>query len=574
MASSGPGGTDSARRFKGLGLRRDIGFVGLIWASEGSIIGSGWLFGARNALDVAGPAAIISWLIGGAAVMLLALAHAELGAMWPVAGGTARFPHYAFGGTAGASFGWFSWLQAATVAPIEVLAAMTYAQHYSFAHSWVTASGTNAGELTGVGIVIAVILMAILVTINLLGVRMLSNTNSVATWWKVGVPLLVIFILGFTEFHASNFTALNGFMPYGAKGVLSAVSTSGIVFAYLGFEQADQLAGESKDPQRNIPRAIIGSVVIGVIIYVLLQVVFLGALRGSELHGAWATVGANLTGPFAQVAGLLSLGWLATILYIDAVISPAGTGLIYAAGTSRVSYGLSRNGYVPSIYERLDKRDVPWFGLITAFVIGCIAFIPFPSWTSLVGLITGASVLMYAGAPLSLAVFRQKMPDEFRPYRLPAASSLAPLTFVVANLLILWSGWTTVWKLGIAILLGYVLLIANRAFKLNPVIPELNLKASGWILVYLVGIGVITYVSAFGPLTQPLFGGAAVWWDIVLVAVFSLLIFYWAMRSALPTEKIKEMISAIVVPEEEPTAASGGPVRPDFQPPRSDPAVS
>src|ERR1035437_4802257 len=90
------------------GLKREIGIIGLIWASEGSIIGSGWLFGAQKALGVAGPAAIISWVIGGVAILMLALVHAELGGMYPVSGGTARFPHYAFGGVAGASFGWFS----------------------------------------------------------------------------------------------------------------------------------------------------------------------------------------------------------------------------------------------------------------------------------------------------------------------------------------------------------------------------------------------------------------------------------------------------------------------------------
>ena len=100
-------------------LLREVGLIGLTWASMGSIIGSGWLFGAQEALIVAGPAAIISWVIGAVAILVLALVHAELGGMYPVSGGTARFPHYAFGGVAGASFGWFAWLNAATVAPIE-----------------------------------------------------------------------------------------------------------------------------------------------------------------------------------------------------------------------------------------------------------------------------------------------------------------------------------------------------------------------------------------------------------------------------------------------------------------------
>src|SRR3954469_24892283 len=156
------------------GLRREIGFIGLLWASAGSIIGSGWLFGAQGALTTAGPAAIISWVIGAVAILLLALTHAELGGMYPVAGGTARFPHYAFGGAVGASFGWFSWLQAATVAPIEVMAVIQYSQHYHFASSWMKVSG-GQNVLTATGIAVAVVLMALLTAINFLGVKKLAN---------------------------------------------------------------------------------------------------------------------------------------------------------------------------------------------------------------------------------------------------------------------------------------------------------------------------------------------------------------------------------------------------------------
>ena len=327
----------AVRSARGPGLKREIGFIGLLWASGGSIIGSGWLFGAQGALAAAGPAAVISWGIGAIAIFLLALTHAELGGMYPVAGGTARFPHYAFGGAAGASFGWFSWLQAATVAPIEVMATIQYGQHYSFASSWMKVShGENV--LTSSGIVAAVVLMAIFTSINFLGVRKLAYTNSATTWWKVGVPLLAIFVLGIVNFHGSNFHAADGFNPYGAKGILSAVSTSGIIFALLGFEQADQLAGESARPKRDIPRAVIGSVIIGAVIYVALQVVFLAALPASQIHGTWAHAAyTTMSGPFAQVATLVGVGWLATILYVDAVISPGGTGRTRAPPRRRVS---------------------------------------------------------------------------------------------------------------------------------------------------------------------------------------------------------------------------------------------
>jgi amino acid transporter len=521
------------------GLRREIGFIGLLWASGGSIIGSGWLFGAQGALAAAGPAAVISWVIGAVAILLLALVHAELGAMYPVAGGTARFPHYAFGGAVGASFGWFSWLQAATVAPIEVMAVIQYGQHYSFANSWMKLSH-GQHVLTATGVVAAVVLMALFTAINFLGVRRLARTNSAATWWKMGVPILAIVVLGVSHFHPSNFTAANGFSPYGAKGVLAAVSTSGIIFALLGFEQADQLAGESSNPKRDIPRAVIGAITLGAVIYILLQIVFLAALPAAEVKGTWAAAGyTTFSGPFANLATIVGLGWLATILYIDAVISPGGTGLIYTTATSRVSYGLSRNGYVPKVYEQVDRRGIPWFGLVTAFVIGCVCFLPFPSWKSLVGLITSASVLMYAGAPLALGTFRRRLPDADRPYRVPAATFLAPAAFAVANLLILWSGWITDYKLGIAILIGYAILAANRLFKLNPTTPLLDLRAAVWLPVYLVGMGLVVYLSDFGPLSNPVF---PLWWDMVVVAAFSLAIYFWAMRVALPAETIEQMI--------------------------------
>lgn len=251
-------------------LRREIGLVGIMWASMGSIIGSGWLFGAQKGLLAAGPAAVISWVIGGVAILILALVHAELGAMYPVSGGSARFPHYAFGGAAGASFGWFSWLQAATVAPIEVSALIGYATHYSFAQGWQHENGT----LSATGVVVAVVLMAIISSINFLGIRALAFTNSTATWWKIGVPLATILVVSIASgLHPSNFHAADGFAPAGAKGVLAAVSTSGIIFSYLGFEQADQLAGESTNPKRHIPIAVIGSILIGLVIYIALQIV-------------------------------------------------------------------------------------------------------------------------------------------------------------------------------------------------------------------------------------------------------------------------------------------------------------
>src|SRR5437588_8485218 len=131
------------------GLDRGVSFLGLLWSSEGSIIGSGWLFGALAAVTIAGPSAIIGWFAASAIVILLALVHAELGGIFPVSGGTSRFPHYAFGSFAGATFGWASYLQAASVAPIEVLAAIQYLSSFHFAQDWFVKNSNGAGTLHG-----------------------------------------------------------------------------------------------------------------------------------------------------------------------------------------------------------------------------------------------------------------------------------------------------------------------------------------------------------------------------------------------------------------------------------------
>jgi amino acid transporter len=157
-------------------------------------------------------------------------------------------------------------------------------------------------------------------------------------------------------------------------------------------------------------------------------------------------------------------------------------------------------------------------------------------------------VLMYAGAPLSLGAFRRRLPNADRPYVLPAASVVAPLGFAISGLIILWSGWDTDWKLGIAILIGYVILAANLVFGLNDKPVHLNLRGAAWLPVYLVGMGIIVYISSFGPMDDPVLGD---YLGIIVTVLFSAAIYYWAMAVALTSEEIEEMVSEVVLPEEE-----------------------
>ncbi len=558
------------------GLDRGVGFLGLLWASETSIIGSGWLFGALGAATLAGPAAIIGWVLGSIIILVLALVHAELGGLFPVSGGTSRFPHYAFGSFAGATFGWASYLQAATVAPIEVLAAVQYLSTAHWARNFFhvdPAAGSAGGTLHGWGYLAAAILMLLFVIINMYGIRQFARINNAITTWKVAIPVITILILLIGHFHASNFGhAGGGFFPqHSAIKAILLTLPAGIIFSLLGFEQAVQLGGESANPGRDLPRAVILSILIGAAIYILIQISFIGALKPSVLHanGGWLGLGASSSteakqlaaGPFFTLVSIAGIAWLATVLRIDAVVSPGGTGLMYETASARLTYGLSKNGYVPTAFERTNSAKVPVFGVIIATLVGVLFLLPFPSWAKLVGIVTSASVFMYAGAPVALGAMRRQKPDLPRSYRLPAAEILAPFAFVGAGWVILFSGWQTYSTLVLALLLGYALIYLSYAFKLNPRAPAMDWQAAPWIITWIIGMGVISYLSDFGAggiiggigffkhvLDQGGTDAIGLWGGIIASGLFSLVIYFWALASRLPEHKVDEYVRDVYPP--------------------------
>ena len=519
-------------------LSRDVGFWGLMFVSLGSIIGSGWLLGALTAATLAGPASLISWVLAAIMLALLALVHAELGAADPAAGGTARFPRFVFGPLAGFTAGWMSWLQAVTIAPIEVEATLSYTDHISWVSSHVSILRVD-GTLTPQGMLIAAVFMAIFTLINLVGVKAMAETNGIAVIWKTIVPLLTVVVLLAVAFHPSNFTAGGGFMPYGAHGVFAALP-AGVVFALQGFEQAIQMAGEARHPQRDVSRAVIASMIVGTIVYLMLEVAFIGALNPANLAHGWANpVGKGDFGPYASLAITAGIGWLAVMLYIDAVVSPAGTGLVYVASASRLTYALGREKELPRGLGKVNLRGVPVNSILLAFIVGLIAFLPFPSWQSLVGLITSATALMYAFAPVSLYALRKRDPDRRRPYRLPAYRILSPAAFVSANLIIYWSSFAAIWKLCLALVVGLVIFGVTRMRLPADERAPLYVRSAVWIAPWLLGLVVIGYFGRYG-------GNNTIpnWWDLALVTAFSLGIYEVAERLALTGDQVRQLIAA------------------------------
>jgi amino acid transporter len=554
----------AAREHASHKLRRDVGLVGLLFASFGSIIGAGWLFAALFASSLAGPAAIISWLIGGGAMMLLALTHAELGGTYPVAGGSARFPHYAFGSLIGFTSGWVAFLGAVTVGPIMVETTLLYASNY--VSSLTTVAGGRP-VLTAQGYVAAVALLLLFCTINVLGVRWLAETNTLVVLWKILVPALIVVALLATSAHVENFSAGGGFMPFGWKGVFLALSSGGVIFACLGFEQAVQLGGESRNPRRNIPLAIIGAMVVAVALYIALQVAFIAALDPSSLTKGWGAVSfsgkAALFGPFAGLATALGLGWLAVLIYTDAIVSPGGTGLLYTGASARLTFALARNGYIPAAFARLTRRGTPLVAIGFSFLCGLVILLPFPGWQQLVGFISAAAVLTYAMAPLSLGALRRQDPGRPRLFRLPAAGLVAPAAFVVASEIVLFTGWAVVWKLIVAILIGYALLALSTLTDANEQTLSLDWRSAVWLWPYLLGMATISYLSSFDtrtPSSIPLLGVSGprnvltFGWDALAVALLSVAVYALAIRSRLPSERALEYIDDLTM-DEEPAAS-------------------
>ncbi|WP_052207385.1 APC family permease [Sinomonas humi] len=541
---------------RGHALKRVVGFWGLMFVSLGSIIGSGWLLGALGAAKSAGPASLISWLLAAVLLVVLALIHADLGAAYPVAGGTARYPHYAFGALAGFTAGWAGYLQAVTIAPIEVEGSITYLESAPWASGLKMVNPDST--LTPIGLLIAALALALFLVINLMGAKWLSDSNVVVVIWKTAVPILTIIVIIFLRFHPGNFTqGGGGFAPNGVHGIFAALPL-GVVFALQGFEQAAQMAGEARNPKKDVARAIIIAMFIGAAIYILLEVAFIGALDPANIAKGWANpLGAGAYGPYYDLAIAAGAGWLATILLIDAVVSPAGTGLVYVGTSARISYALGEDDALPSALTRVSRRGVPWASLVIAFIIGLIALLPFPSWQSLVGLVTDATAIMYAFAPVSLEALIRQHESRRHPYRVPWPKVLTPFGFVAANLIIYWSGFEAIWKLLTAILIGRIIFeIALRRSKSLRERRDLDWRAASWIWPWLIGLLVLGLLGRYGTGALNILPE---WVDIAFVIGYALVIFYYAVGLAMKTEDIEAAVGEDEFEFEEIDALEGEP---------------
>src|SRR3990167_1653609 len=502
-----------------MSLPKSVSTITLLSSAVAGIIGSGWLLSPLATVKIAGPAAILAWIIGGILMMIVASTFVILTRSLPITGGTVRFFQLTHGHFAGFGFSWIAWLAWVAVAPIEMMAIIQYSTNYL--PSLMTHGASPV--LTTRGLCVATLGIMIITMINAMGMKAYGRINHIILAIKLIIPIGAAILLLTAQFHVSNFTATHGFMPYGIKSIFAALPLGGVIYSFIGFNPVVQLAAEAKSPRESIPIAIFGALFICMIIYVLVQIAFIAALPHSALTQGWSMIAfAGDAGPFAGLLTLFGFVWFVKALYFDACISPYGTALVQSVATSRITYAMCQNNYFPAYFMGTNKQGTPIRALILNTVIGFLFFLPFPSWQHMVGFLVSCLVLGYVLGPMSLMVLASQKSDLLKPFSEKIIHLICIAAFYICNLLIYWSGWQIVFKIMILFLMGYAILLFTLLKNENSEASKnLHFSNGWWTILYLVGTAIISYFGSFGGGTHAIPFGI----DFIVVAVFSVFIY-------------------------------------------------
>src|SRR3990167_204865 len=293
-----------------------IGLFSSIFLGVTSILGSGWLFAPFRSAAVAGPAALFSWLIGAALVILLSYCLAEIASVFPKRGLTAIIPTLSHNKFFGFPFAIANWLGIVAVIGLEADSAVPYLMNLTPS---LKSSLFENCQLTLLGNSFSVGLVIFYCMVNFWGAKLLTKTSNILTIVKIVVPIVSALIIISFAFHPHNFTAVHQtIMPFGFKSILLAIVTSGIIVAFNGFQTVVSFASEIKDPHKTIPRALLWGILMCLVVYLLLQVAFVGAVPEDLVAKGWQSLAMNA--PMVQLSLMLGLSSLASIIYFFATI--------------------------------------------------------------------------------------------------------------------------------------------------------------------------------------------------------------------------------------------------------------
>ncbi|OGT09619.1 MAG: amino acid permease [Gammaproteobacteria bacterium GWE2_42_36] len=519
--------------------KRSISLLATLFTSISAIIGSGWLFSAFYTAEYAGPASLLSWVIGGIAIIIVAFIFAELCSMIPVSGSSVRIPQFTHGNVVSFLFAWMIWLSYLALMAIEVQATVQYANYY-----FPVLIVGDAGHLSSIGYVVATSLMLLVTIINVYSLRWLIRCNSFLTILKLLIPVIIAGVILAKFFRPEDVLhpAHSRFFSLGFHGVLGAISTGGILFAFNGFKQAAEMAGEVERPAITIPIALVGSIIFCLLIYLLLQLAFNASIQLINIPHGWANLTLqNNNSPFAAILAQDELSFLLPLVYIGAIIAPFAASLMYASSAGRSLSAMSENGYMPTFLRHLSAQGNPLYAIIINFFFAICLFAPLPGWDSMMSFLTSLLAVTYGIGPVCLLALRYQLPNQPRPLKLPFGSLWATVAFYICTLLIYFSGWHIVSKMGIAIGIGLLLLLVQHAFSRNPKKSALRWRESIWIWPYFIGLSIFSYLGDYGGGIQMIDVETILW----MLAIFCILIMVLAVIFRLPSHEVKEALAQI-----------------------------
>jgi APA family basic amino acid/polyamine antiporter len=415
------------------GLKRALGPFHLITLGIGAIIGAGiFVLTGHAAAEFAGPGVILSFAIAGLGCLFAGLCYSEYASMIPVAGSAYTYTYATLGRFVAWIIGWNLVLEyLATSATVAVgwsgyfnnfLASLGLSVPHAVVSAPITIDAAGHMMMTGALFNLPAMLLVGFVTIFLVvGVKTSANFNNVMVAIKLAIVLAVIFV-GFGHVVPANQTPFippntGTFGQFGWTGVFRA--TGVIFFAYIGFDAVSVAAQEAKNPQRDVPIGILGSLVLCTVLYMLMSYVLTGIAPYSTL---------NVAHPVSAALEVLpATAWLAPYVNIGAIVGLSSVVLVLLLGQTRIFYAMSRDGVIPPAFAEIHPRfATPWKGtIITGFVCSVMAgLLPLDILGELVSIGTlAAFVIVCAG----VMVLRVRAPRATRPFRTPLVWITAPL---------------------------------------------------------------------------------------------------------------------------------------------------
>ncbi|EOB7151886.1 APC family permease [Staphylococcus aureus] len=436
----------------------------LVLLGLGSLIGSGWLFGAWEASSIAGPAAIISWVLGFLVIGTIAYNYIEIGTMFPQSGGMSNYAQYTHGSLLGFIAAWANWVSLVTIIPIEAVSAVQYMSSWPWHWAKPMKHLMENGSISTYGLLAVYLIIVIFSLLNYWSVKLLTSFTSLISVFKLGVPMLTIIMLMLSGFDTSNYGhSASTFMPYGSAPIFAATTASGIIFSFNSFQTIINMGSEIKNPEKNIARGIAISLSISAVLYIILQSTFITSMPQSMLqHSGWN--GINFNSPFADLAILLGINWLAILLYIEAFVSPFGTGVSFVAVTGRVLRAMEKNGHIPKFLGKMnEKYHIPRVAIIFNAIISMIMVTLFRDWGTLAAVISTATLVAYLTGPTTVIALRK----------------MGPTTAEVILIIIL----------GLPIYFFY-------EYRMNWRNTKKQIGGSLWIIVYLIVLSILSFIGS------------------------------------------------------------------------------